>query len=799
MRAPAIGALSLAVTLALTGMPAAEPALAAGNVSGLFIDGEPGDRVSGSDQWAFVSPEFTIAPTPGPVSPDRDHVSLSVEGESWTVSINAPAGQSLTAGTSFPAGTGVVPAGSGILWVTGRGAGCSLADGGVTVLEATFTGADVVTSFAADFWMDCDDGNSAKLFGSIRYQSSFGIRAVTVDPDSVAFDDTLVGTPSASRVITIENHGTSAVQFSDPVFEGPDADAFEIVGTPCAVVLPGATCTVEVRLDASTRGAKQASLVIPDSTVRGERLVALTGAAYQATSTTMVITDPNPGGAFGPAVTISVSPNPGPSPYPGGRRVRIGWTDAGGAKDPGQTEAILDPLTGSAEDVPLGIPQGTWIITASFLRQDYFETSSAQIVGVHVPQKTWLTVSSPDSTPGSSAFLTASVNSGNSAPLVPGSLSIRDATDTVVASRAVGGEERSLTAEVCCLAVGDHEFTATYVPDTDEAFGSSATWTHSVRHVVPSGIVFLNSGAAFTSSPVVTVHAEAFVTVGTVTRMQITNDGVDWHERDYATDFEWDLTDPALNGASFDGRHIVSMRWKTTDSEWGPIAGNSIELDRGLPTSTAPSSTVTTSSTTTGGAVPMSLRWAGTDDRSGVDLYQVARSTDGGTYLPIATALAAPKITQILGSGHTYRFRVRSVDVAGNTGTWAYGSVIRLTGVAQSSASVRYAGTWATSTSPTWWGGTARSSSRAGSTASYTFTGKSIAWVGLKGVGRGKANVYINGVLKATVDLYSATTKKQVVVWSANYGTSATRTITITVLGTANRPRVDIDGFIVGS
>jgi len=66
-------------------------------------------------------------------------------------------------------------------------------------------------------------------------------------------------------------------------------------------------------------------------------------------------------------------------------------------------------------------------------------------------------------------------------------------------------------------------------------------------------------------------------------------------------------------------------------------------------------------------------------------------------------------------------------------------------------------------------------------------------------LGRGKANVYVNDVYKTTVDLYSATTLKQRVVWSANYSTSATRTITIKVLGTAGRPRVDIDGFIVGS
>ena len=69
----------------------------------------------------------------------------------------------------------------------------------------------------------------------------------------------------------------------------------------------------------------------------------------------------------------------------------------------------------------------------------------------------------------------------------------------------------------------------------------------------------------------------------------------------------------------------------------------------------------------------------------------------------------------------------------------------------------------------------------------------------MKAYNRGKAQVFVNGVLKATVDLYSAATKKRVVVWSQTYTTSATRTITIKVLGTAGRQRVDVDGFIVGS
>ena len=59
--------------------------------------------------------------------------------------------------------------------------------------------------------------------------------------------------------------------------------------------------------------------------------------------------------------------------------------------------------------------------------------------------------------------------------------------------------------------------------------------------------------------------------------------------------------------------------------------------------------------------------------------------------------------------------------------------------------------------------------------------------------------MYVNGVLKATIDLYAPTYQNQRVVWAANWSTSATRTISIRVLGTSGRPRVEIDTIVVGS
>jgi hypothetical protein len=201
-----------------------------------------------------------------------------------------------------------------------------------------------------------------------------------------------------------------------------------------------------------------------------------------------------------------------------------------------------------------------------------------------------------------------------------------------------------------------------------------------------------------------------------------------------------------------------------------------------------------------GSATPWTIGWTGKDTGgSGVARYELARSLNGGgwTTVDVDVPSAAAAVTVIPGS--TYRFRVRAVDHAGNIGGWSYGATFRVSAVQQSSTSVHYRGTWSTSTSTsTWWGGSARSSSSKGATASLTFSGRSLAWVGLKAANRGRAYVYVNGVLKATVDLRSTTTLTKRAVWSVMYSTSATRTVMVKVVGTSGRPRIDVDGFLIG-
>ena len=242
--------------------------------------------------------------------------------------------------------------------------------------------------------------------------------------------------------------------------------------------------------------------------------------------------------------------------------------------------------------------------------------------------------------------------------------------------------------------------------------------------------------------------------------------------------------------AAWNKSGVVSRTWSTT-------------TDLTKPTATAPKWTFRTGISLSSTRPVIRLTWTAADTGgSGLASYDVEQRTDAGSYVRIASGITARTFDRAIAGGHTYRFRVRARDNAGNVGDWVYGLSFRLTAVGQSNSAVRYGPTssrWRLASSSLYWGGTAKYATRSGSTASYTFTGRSFSWVSLKGLTRGKANVYVNGVLKATVDLRATVTLKQAMVWQTSWTTSARRTVMIKVLGTSGRPRVDVDGFFFGT
>jgi hypothetical protein len=195
-----------------------------------------------------------------------------------------------------------------------------------------------------------------------------------------------------------------------------------------------------------------------------------------------------------------------------------------------------------------------------------------------------------------------------------------------------------------------------------------------------------------------------------------------------------------------------------------------------------------------GTTVPVLVAWGATDwsSGSGIASYDVARSTDGAAFVVIKTGLTSPALHAWLASGHSYRFEVRAHDRAGNIGLWAAGITVKGTLLQQTSSAVAYHGGWTTVSSTAYSGGSVRYATAGGASASLTTSARGLAFVTTRGPTRGSARIYVDGILKATIDLHTASYQYRYVAYTASWSAVGTHTLRVVVVGTG---RVDLDAF----
>ena len=124
------------------------------------------------------------------------------------------------------------------------------------------------------------------------------------------------------------------------------------------------------------------------------------------------------------------------------------------------------------------------------------------------------------------------------------------------------------------------------------------------------------------------------------------------------------------------------------------------------------------------------------------------------------------------------------------------GSPPRITGsrIEETSASAAFTTGWTQGdTTQAWSGGTAAVSATPatpGARATWTFTGTSVNWIGLRGPRSGIARVYLDGAFQGTIDTY-APTAYQGVVYAVTKLAQASHTLAIEVTGQKNAAAAD--------
>ena len=196
------------------------------------------------------------------------------------------------------------------------------------------------------------------------------------------------------------------------------------------------------------------------------------------------------------------------------------------------------------------------------------------------------------------------------------------------------------------------------------------------------------------------------------------------------------------------------------------------------------------------GTIQLQVQWNATDELSGLADADLEWTTNGTEPWPVLSTTPPPSgATSVLAGGTEYSFRVRATDGVGHvtlsdeSGPW---QIER----SQENAAV-YAKTWTTRSVSDYWGGGSKSAKTKGATATFTFNGTAVQWITNRGQRRGRAKIYLDGLFVSTVDLYASSASTRRIGYTVNGLADGNHTLMIWVMGTNNRPRVDIDGFVV--
>lgn len=194
---------------------------------------------------------------------------------------------------------------------------------------------------------------------------------------------------------------------------------------------------------------------------------------------------------------------------------------------------------------------------------------------------------------------------------------------------------------------------------------------------------------------------------------------------------------------------------------------------------------------TTSGQVQLVVEWSASDEQSGLASSQLqSKATDA---VEFSTSASGQGPSTVLAGAPGYSFRIAAEDSVGNAvtsepaGPWLIGR--------HQEDAASYKGSWSGATGTAHWG-SVRYSTVKNASLNFNFTGTDVAWISTKGPKRGKAKVYVDNVLVQKVDLWASSLASRRVAFVASGLTPGAHKLTIVVVGTSGRPRIDVDGFV---
>ncbi len=199
-----------------------------------------------------------------------------------------------------------------------------------------------------------------------------------------------------------------------------------------------------------------------------------------------------------------------------------------------------------------------------------------------------------------------------------------------------------------------------------------------------------------------------------------------------------------------------------------------------------------------GAGVKVHASWSPATDPAGAIRRYQARWRVNGTLGPkISVSASSRSLTRRTKAGEQVSIKVRARDAAGNWSPWAESATMTPTLLEDTSPRLQLTPGWRHAAGSSYSDGTTLFSKVRGAKATLGFTGRAVAWVGARSAKRGTAAVFIDGTRVAVVDLRRSSARYRVVLFTRTWTSAGDHTIRIRVRGTAGRPRVDVDAFLV--
>ncbi|MEV5658867.1 N-acetylmuramoyl-L-alanine amidase [Streptomyces sp. NPDC052291] len=233
------------------------------------------------------------------------------------------------------------------------------------------------------------------------------------------------------------------------------------------------------------------------------------------------------------------------------------------------------------------------------------------------------------------------------------------------------------------------------------------------------------------------------------------------------------------------GTHTVAVRSTHISGRTTTSASATVIAEKTSPSFTTKPSLALSTGTVNTTAVPVKLSWKAADSAALREVRLTAPVAK--TYGP-ATAGASHTAP----SAKAKAWNMTAYDYAGNS---ASASVTATPVILQETAATK-SGAWTTKSSSSYLGGKSYSSASKKASLTWTFTGRSAAWIVSRASTSGQAYVYVDGTKVATVDLKSSTTKYRQALWTKTWSKSAKHTVKVAVVGTTGRPAITTDGIV---